>query len=182
MEVNGAQVRRARPDEWATVRDVRLAALADAPDAFASTLTRELGRTGPQWRSRIGAWPWFLAWRAGAPAGLVATVPDQAASGPPAAGRRGWHLVSMWVCPPARGHGVADMLVGAVMDHAEMAGAPRVTLWVAVGNARARAFYRRMGFTATGRRQVYPRDGTAPLDEEELARPVRSAAPPTAPR
>ena len=61
-------------------------------------------------------------------------------------------------------------------------GAPRVTLWVAAGNARALAFYRRMGFTATGRRQVYPRDGAAPLDEEELARPVRSAAPPTAPR
>ncbi len=182
MEVSGVQVRRARPDEWATVREVRLAALADAPDAFASTLSREIGRSGPQWRSRIGAWPWFLAWRGGTPAGLVAAVPDQAASGPPAAGRRGWHLVSMWVSPQARGHGVADVLVGAVIDHAEAAGAPRVTLWVAAGNARALAFYRRMGFAATGRRQVYPRDGAAPLDEEELARQVRSAAPPTAPR
>ncbi len=78
---------------------------------------------------------------------------------------------------------MADLLVGAVMDYAAAAvGAPRVTLWVATGNARARAFYRRMGFTPTGRQQVYPRDGAAPLDEEELARPVRSAAPPTAPR
>jgi GNAT superfamily N-acetyltransferase len=195
MEPSDVQIRRAHPDEWATVRDVRLAALADAPDAFASTLSRERARTEPQWRCRIRAWPWFLAWHAGTPAGLVAAVPDQPASGPPAGdrpagpaagpatrGARGWHLVSMWVSPQVRGTGVAELLVGAVVDHAGAVGAPRITLWVVVGNARARAFYRRMGFTATGRRQVYPRDGTAPLDEEELARPVRSAAPPTAPR
>ena len=76
MQTSDVQVRRARPDEWATVRDVRLAALADAPDAFAGTLSRELDRTEPEWRSRIGAWPWFLAWRAGTPAGLVATSRD----------------------------------------------------------------------------------------------------------
>ena len=180
METSDVRVRRAHPDDWAAVREVRLAALADAPDAFASTLRREARRGEPQWRSRITASPWFLACRAGRPAGLVAAVPDQPASGP-AAGPCGWHLVSMWVTPQARGHGVADVLVGAVLDHAEAAGAPWVTLWVALGNARARAFYQRMGFTPTGRRQLYPRDGAAPLDEEELARPLRSAAPPTGP-
>ena len=184
MEASDVRVRRAHPDEWATVRDVRLAALADTPDAFASTLSREVRRSEPQWRSRIRTWPWFLAWRAGTPAGLVATVPDQPASappaGPPAREPRGWHLVSMWVSPRLRGTGLAELLVGAVLDHASAAGAPRITLWVALDNARARAFYLRMGFTPTGRRQAYPRDGAGPLDEEELARPVRSAAPPTA--
>jgi GNAT superfamily N-acetyltransferase len=186
MAANDVQIRRAHPDEWATVRDVRLAALADAPDAFASTLGRELAHTEPQWRSRITIWPWFLAWHAGTPAGLVAAVPDQPASSPlaadpPAQGPSGWHLVSMWVSPQVRGTGVAELLVGAVVDHAWAVGAPRITLWVALGNARARAFYLRMGFTPTGRRQAYPRDGADALDEEELARPVRSAAPPTAP-
>ena len=182
MEESDVRVRRADPDEWAAVREVRLAALADAPDAFASTIRREAARGEPQWRSRITASPWFLAWRAGKPAGLVAAVPDRPAGGPPAAGPCGWHLVSMWVSPQARGHGVADLLLGAVIGHAEAAGAPRVTLWVALGNTRARAFYQKMGFLPTGRRQLYPRDGAAPLDEEELARPLRSAAPPTAPR
>jgi ribosomal protein S18 acetylase RimI-like enzyme len=186
MEASDIQIRQAHPDEWATVRDVRLAALADAPGAFASTLSLELARTEPEWRSRIGAWPWFLAWCAGTPAGLVAAVPDQPASGPlatdpPARVPRGWHLVSMWASPQVRGTGVAELLVGAVMEHARAAGASRITLWVAVDNARARAFYQRMGFTPTGRRQAYPRDGADALDEEELARPVRSSAPPTAP-
>ncbi len=181
METSEVRVRRAHPDEWAAVREVRLAALADAPDAFASTLRREARRGEPQWRSRITASPWFLAWHAGRPAGLVAAVPDQPASGPRQPARAAGTLSPCGSAPQARGHGVADVLVGAVIDHAEAAGAPRVTLWVALGNARARAFYQRMGFTPTGRRQLYPRAGAAPLDEEELARPLRAAAPPTGP-
>jgi len=155
-------VRRARPDDWATVRDLRLAGLAGAPDAFASTLAAETGRPEAEWRARIAALPWFLGSQDGQPAGLIAAlppdqVPDQV-----------WHLVSMWVSPAARGTGLADRLVEAVTEHARQAGADRVTLWVATGNERARAFYRRMGFTATGRRQQYPREGAAALDEAEF--------------
>jgi ribosomal protein S18 acetylase RimI-like enzyme len=164
METTEVQVRLAQPDEWAVVRDVRLAALADAPDAFASTLGRETGQTEAEWRSRIAARPWFLAWHEGQPAGLVAMFPEQTV-GPP-----DWHLVSMWVRPEARGAGVADRLVAAVLAHAKAAGAAQVTLWVVIGNDRARAFYQRMGFMPTGRRQVYPRAGTTDLDEEEFAR------------
>jgi len=147
------------------LRDVRLAALADAPDAFGSTLTREAGQPEGQWRARISARPWFLGFRGGQPAGLIAAFPQSPLPGQEPT----WHLVSMWVSRDARGAGLADSLVGAVTAHARSAGAARVTLWVAVGNDRARAFYRRMGFTPTGRRQRYPRPGAADLDEEEFA-------------
>ena len=176
MQRDGVQVRRAHPDEWATVRDVRLAALADAPDAFASTLAREEGRTEAEWRSRVALIPWFLAWQAGRPAGLVATFPvtQDSPEGPvhPVAE---WHLVSMWVPPGARGGGVADLLVRAVLEHARAAGAGKVTLWVAAGNARAAACYRRMGFQPTGRHQLYPRPGAAALDEVEFTRELPGA-------
>jgi hypothetical protein len=65
VDASEVQIRRADADEWDTVRDVRLAALADAPEAFAATLGQELDRTEPEWRARISAWPWFVAWRAG---------------------------------------------------------------------------------------------------------------------
>jgi ribosomal protein S18 acetylase RimI-like enzyme len=165
MEGNEVEVRQVHPGEWETLRDVRLAALADAPGAFSSTLGREAGGTETEWRSRINARPWFLAWRGGQPAGLVGMFPEQGGAGHP-----DWHLVSMWVRPDARGAGIAERLVSAVIEHAAAAGAPRVTLWVAVGNDRARSFYLRMGFTPTGTRRMFPRDGAADLDEEELAR------------
>ena len=150
------------------MRDLRLAALADAPDAFAATLAQEAGQPEAGWRARIGALPWFLGFQDGQPAGLAAALPPR--PGPDQ--DPSWHLVSMWVSPAARGTGLAGQLVGAVTGHASQAGAAQVTLWVAVGNERARAFYRRMGFMPTGRRQVYPRAGVAGLDEEEFACPL----------
>jgi ribosomal protein S18 acetylase RimI-like enzyme len=176
MRHDGVAVRRADPDDWALVRDLRLAALADTPDAFASTLAREEGRTEAEWRSRVALIPWFLAWQAGRPAGLVAIFPvtQDSPEGPvhPVAE---WHLVSMWVPPGVRGGGVADLLVRAVLAHVRAAGAERVTLWVAAGNARAAAFYRRMGFRPTGRHQRYPRPGAAALDEAEFSRELPGA-------
>ncbi len=160
---DSARIRRVEPGEWATVRRVRLAALADAPEAFGSTLDRELGIEEATWRDRIAGSPWFLAWRDGEPVGLVAVFTE-----PPGDGRR-WHLVSMWVSPPVRGGGVADRLVTAVTAHVRAAGASAVTLWVAAGNDRARGFYARMGFRPTGNTQTYQRAGASNLDEVELA-------------
>lgn len=171
------QVRRAQPGEWATAREVRLAALADAPEAFGSTLARELALTEAHWRDRVGTWPWFLAYQAGEAVGMVAAAPEREAGARPA-GQRDWHLTGMWVSPQARGTGAADLLVNAVTGYAQAQGATGVTLWVALSNARARAFYQRMGFQPSGRRQLYRRDGAADLDEEELVHPLAGTVPP----
>ena len=57
-------------------------------------------------------------------------------------------LISMWVAPEARGRGVADALVGAVVDWARERSALGVELWVKRTNAPAIAAYLRNGFTA----------------------------------
>jgi ribosomal protein S18 acetylase RimI-like enzyme len=157
IEAVGARgIRRLVPDEWATLRQVRLTALADAPDAFSSTLDQELAFDEHRWRKWIFSSACFAAWRDGQPTGLACGFDDKAAvkAARDDAGPGAWHLVAMWVSPRARGSGMADNLVEAVCAAAAADGAPLVALWVTDVNARARAFYRRMGFVSTGRRQL----------------------------
>jgi ribosomal protein S18 acetylase RimI-like enzyme len=161
------EIRRVRSEDWADLRDVRLAALADAPCAFASTLDQETGYDERRWREWIGRTVFFLAWHAGRPAGLVGGFGQEDG---------GWHVISMWVSPPARGAGLAGRLIAAVARHARAEGAPALTLWVTDGNDRARAFYRRAGFRSTGRRQPV-RPQTPELWEEEMLLALAAAQP-----
>ena len=62
-------------------------------------------------------------------------------------------LVSLWVDPGARGHGVARSLIGAVAAWAHDLGATRVVLFVQEANAPGRALYLRAGFRPTGDRE-----------------------------
>jgi GNAT superfamily N-acetyltransferase len=172
--VSETLIRRVEPDDWATLREARLAALADAPYAFGSTLAREEGLAEADWRRRITRSAYFMAWRDGQRAGIAAGISEQAAraAGADDAQPGTAHLVSMWVDPVARGRGVADALVQAVCRWAHDDGAERVQLWVTDVNGRARAFYRKMGFASSGRRQLV-RPQEPDHWEEELARPLR---------
>jgi ribosomal protein S18 acetylase RimI-like enzyme len=59
-------------------------------------------------------------------------------------------VVSMWVDPAHRGSGVADELLTAVVQWAQARGDAGLCLAVASANDRARRFYERHGFVATG--------------------------------
>ncbi|MEP7023975.1 MAG: GNAT family N-acetyltransferase [Actinomycetota bacterium] len=178
------RVSQLEPDDWAALRQIRLEALAGAPYAFSSTLADETGMTQEQWRARITRSPSFIAWRDGEPVGLVGgfgrpPAAEPAGSEPggsgPGAGHRDWHLVSMWVSPQARGTGVAEQLVEAVCASARADGAARLTLWATEVNARARAFYQRMGFLPTGARQLVRPDEPDHWEEEralDLSQPA----------
>jgi GNAT superfamily N-acetyltransferase len=137
--------RRLVSADWVQLRDARLAALAEAPYAFASTLERELGFTEQLWRERAGAGRTAGAWQDGAIVGMATGFPD--GDGP------GWHLVGMWVSPPLRGKDVARRLVAEICALARQSGAGTITLWVTEVNDRARAFYLKCGFRPTGARQ-----------------------------
>ncbi|WP_432092381.1 N-acetyltransferase family protein [Streptomyces sp. bgisy100] len=129
-------------DDWPLWRDVRLAALAEAPEAFTARLA-DWGRGGEeQWRARLempGAHH-VVALLDGRAVGVARGIPD---------GRGGCELRSVWVGPEARGHGVGDRLIEAVETWARQSGAGVLRLAVIPGNEPAVALYRRNGFVPT---------------------------------
>ena len=158
-------VTRLSEDSWKLLRAVRLAALAESPEAFGSTLSREVDYDEQRWRSWISDNAVFLALADGAPVGIVVGREEDA----------GAHLIAMWVDPAWRGQGVASPLVRSVLDWAGTAGHSHVTLWVVRGNDAAHALYRRHGFTETGVSQPRPRDPTR-IEEEMTWEPTPSDA------
>jgi ribosomal protein S18 acetylase RimI-like enzyme len=141
------ELRVLTPDDWRSWRELRLAALAEAPYAFGSRLSdwQADGDREERWRGRLSI-PGshnIIAVLDGEPAGMVSGVPAEDDDG-------GAELISMWVSPAARGLGLGDRLIGAVEDWARQAGAGVLKLAVADGNENAIALYRRSGFADTG--------------------------------
>ncbi len=158
-------VRRAGPGDEAIVRGLRVRALTDSPDAFDSTLERELARSAEDWRRWLVNGATFILERADGAMGIAAGIPHD--TDPSAA-----FLVSVWVHPALRGTGSADELVGAVLSWARAKGLAEVWLYVGKHNNRARRLYERWGFRATGREPVRERDGAVEV-EMRLTRPMR---------
>lgn len=161
-------IRPIRPDEWRELRELRLRALADAPDAFGATFQEEAADPDEIWQHR-----------ADRPDGIMVVAVDDTeafvgmASGGPAGGELdAAGIYGMWVDPAARGQRIGEALVAVVASWAQAAGHERLALGVTIGNASASALYERLGFEDTGLR--FPlREGTdltirilaAPLDD-----------------
>jgi GNAT superfamily N-acetyltransferase len=156
-------VREVIPDDWEALRDVRLAALREAPQAFGSTYAREAAFTEERWRGRISdrSVTYFAYLPENPePAGLAGVyVEDDVAD-----------VVSMWVRPAARGRGAGEALIEATAGWAEARGHAWLLLWVTESNAPARKLYDRCGFALTGERQPLPSDPALP--EVRMRRPL----------
>ncbi|WP_174184055.1 GNAT family N-acetyltransferase [Nocardia barduliensis] len=168
MDVYTPEIRLLAPDDWAVFRRVRLATLADAPQFFGTTLAEAQARTESEWRHALSDRAQFVAESGGAELGTVAGMLDLE--------RGGVHLISMWVAPRARGTGVSDRLVRAVLDWAVAGGHRVVRLEFVEHNAFAERLYLRNGFVRTGvSGPVAPGD---PRQEFEMEwRPLESGLP-----
>ncbi len=166
---DGLVVERVTAASWRTWRDVRLASLIDSPRAFWTTYAESAGTTDDQWRERCATrGPTWLALDDGRPVGTVGLwhAPDQPADEVV--------LVGMWVATVARGTDVATRLVGTALTSAAASGFHRVVLDVAHENARARAFYLRLGFRPTGIVGRMPWDPSVTEETLALDLPVTS--------
>lgn len=137
----GMLIRPTTEADWPLLKELRLAALLDAPTAFGVSHASAAANPDAQWRDRAaarGPATYLLAFASdGAPAGMIGGVLSAAQE---------FNLIAMWVPPAQRGSGAAAALVQAMKQHAVAQGHQRVVLDVSPDNARAAAFYLKQGF------------------------------------
>jgi ribosomal protein S18 acetylase RimI-like enzyme len=144
------ELRVLTPDDWRLWRELRQAALGEAPYAFGSRLAdwQGEGDREERWRDRLSIPGLHLVVLLdGQPVGMASGVPE---------GDGVAELISMWVSPAARGHGAGDRLMSAVEQWARQSGAHTLKLAVSEGNEKAIALYQRSGFTDTGEWELMP--------------------------
>lgn len=132
------------PEQWRLLRDIRLRALQEAPQAFTSSSQEESAFEDAVWRDRAANGHSIVATDGDEPVGLATGI--DASTGDPA--KR--ELVGMWVAPSHRRQGIAKMLVGEIAEWARSQGAEFLDLGVLEGNEPARVAYVKMGFRPTG--------------------------------
>lgn len=137
-------IRRLNPGEAALYRALRLEALAESPDAFATTYEAAVARDEESWiqqadGSASGPDRAIFVAIAQQPAGLAAIYRD---AGDTTVGE----LIQMWIAPEHRGTTLAGDLLGALLDWAVRQGFEKIRAEVTPGNQRALGFYQKCGF------------------------------------
>lgn len=178
---NGGGMLAIRPvaaTDWQSYRDLRLRALRDSHEAFASTHERESVRDDDDWRARVSAvassstaQAFFAHWNNEA-CGLVWCKASDVELGVV-------EIFQMWVTPDARGIGVGSALLERAIKWAEDHGAARVRLGVTIADSPAMNLYKASGFHAVGAPEPL-REGSALMSQSmELnlgPRPARKEA------
>lgn len=159
------RVRRVQLDDLDAVRELRLAALKGAPEAFCASFAHEAAQPRAFWEARVAGnaagteTVSFLAFCDDRLAGSVVGARDDDERA---------HLYAMWVEPFARRRGVGEALVDHVVRWARDAGCRQLLLEVLEGNDGAERLYRRCGFARVSSRPRTER--TPPVVEHTLAR------------
>jgi len=151
------------------MREARLRALSDAPEAFGSEYGETSERPASEWVERAERTS-----QGGQQAMCVVEVGGEwqgmALGHAPDGEQETCDLASMWVAPELRGSGASRALVEAVLDWATGSGFTRVVLWVTDGNEAAKRLYASCGFEFTGERDVLRPHRALPI--LEMARGV----------
>ena len=135
-------------EQWQLLKQLRIAALADSPDAFGPTAEDARSRPDSYWQtwaSRLDAdlgLALFVLTIEGEPSGLVSATKDRAGIG---------HIGAMWVAPAARGGRFGSRLLDRALDFLGQTGCRTIELSVTEGNAGPLSLYRSRGFALTGR-------------------------------
>jgi ribosomal protein S18 acetylase RimI-like enzyme len=135
-------IRRLTREDAAAFAALRLEALAAAPQAFGASPEDEAGRDAAEVLAGNAI---FAAERDGRLCGMAALWRETLAK------RRHIGLVwGVWVAPEARGEGLGQRLLAALIEEARALRLTHLQLGVGTTNPPALALYRRAGFVVTG--------------------------------
>ena len=169
MNADEIYIRQLTPADAASYRGIRLEGLSRNPEAFGSTFEAEFSKPLAWFFDRLSKTQIFGAFRGSDILGVVGFAVREV--------EKETHkglLWGMYVRPSARGTGIAQQLVEAVIEYAQ----PRVELiqlCVVMGNERARRLYARLGFVEYGiERNSLKHDGRY-YDEILMAKDLTSA-------
>jgi GNAT superfamily N-acetyltransferase len=159
--MNDYRIRPSTENDALDLREIRLLALLDEPDAFGSTWSEARNDALSAWKQRARDWNYFLAYEYDGD--VEGRVIGMASGGdnPHVPGTR-W-LYGMFVHPNARGTGVARDLVAAVIADTRERGVATLGLHVTTTLPRPRAFYYKMGFREHGAPEPMDRDPSLQL-------------------
>ena len=139
------EIRRLVAGDYEALRALRLEALELSPELFAADLEQERAMTKEQWLARLATGATFGGFVDGRLSGMIVfsrpARPKLAHTG---------DVGAVYVRAGARGAGLADALLEALIDHAARE-VEQLQLTVNAENARAIRFYERHGFRPIGR-------------------------------
>ena len=152
--MKGFSIRPLRTDEWGLLRELRIRALMDAPEAFAQTIGEIQDEPETYWQQlaknlHLSHHEFFIAFLDEEPIGITYGHLE-------AVDRHVAQVGSMWVSPMARGKGIGKQLLHRAMSWATAQGAQRMGLWVTAGNSPATKLYKSSGFVPTGKTDLLP--------------------------
>jgi ribosomal protein S18 acetylase RimI-like enzyme len=131
------------PDDWQKYRDIRLLALKSDSHAFGSSYEEEINLTETDWRNRISVM-WFAVVD-GQIAGLIGLLRRENL-----ASIHCGYIISMWVKPVYRGHGVAQSLLQHLQTIAPGLSLRKISLQVTATQPAAVKLYEKLGFEKIG--------------------------------
>lgn len=161
------RLRRLKPHESNLLRELRLAALLDAPASFRDTYVDIAARPLSYWEeltrsvTQADQNVMFLACEEDRPVGLAFGLVDRAQD-------RTGRVGGVWVDPAWRRRGIGEALLLEVVDWARARGFERLRLWRVVDAVGPGSLYSKLGFEETGTQQPLSEESALSVAEMEL--------------
>lgn len=136
---------RLLPEEWQTLRELRLRAVKEETFAFGKTYEEELKETENDWRKKLENSVYMIAKMGDKPVGMLCGVQEK--------GIKQQHVATIYgvyVAPEARGKHVATLLIEAIMQELRSRGVMKVCLYVTRNQEAAISLYKKLGFREVG--------------------------------